>query len=405
MSNSLSRFKPARRAAMQVALAGLCAAASLTIGVPFVGAQVPALPKSPVALNISDPAGDLQLTRSAIDEYVKTHPQLVSKINIVVATAPEMPAKLKAMQGAGRSDIDLVLTGTDFLAAGIEQDLLMKVLPTYAAKFPNLRANYQPAAAKMQELAGDYGVAVVFMPAGPLLEYNPDKVKQVPTTPAELLAWCKANPNKLIYARPANSGPGRTFIMGLPYILGDKDPKDPVKGWDKTWAYLKELNSCIEYYPTGTTAVMKEVGEGSRDMTVTMTGWDLNPRILGIVPKNYKVAPFKGMTWVNDAHYMVIPKGVAPEKVAVILDLMAFLLTPQAQAYTYDKGYFYPGPAVKNVPLSMAPKESQELIKEYGRPEYEGWLKEFPHTQSLPPQAQVEAFRIWDQQVGAQKTK
>jgi len=102
----------------------------------------------------------------------------------------------------------------------------------------------------------------------------------------------------------------------------DKNPKDPVNGWEKTWAYLKDLNSCIEYYPTGTGAVMKELGEGSRDMTVTMTGWDLNPRILGIVPKNYKVAPFKGMTWVNDAHYMVIPKGVAPEKIAVILDLM-----------------------------------------------------------------------------------
>jgi putative spermidine/putrescine transport system substrate-binding protein len=26
------------------------------------------------------------------------------------------------------------------------------------------------------------------------------------------------------------------FLMGLPYILGDKDPKDPEKGWDKTWA-------------------------------------------------------------------------------------------------------------------------------------------------------------------------
>ena len=59
---------------------------------------------------------------------------------------------------------------------------------------------------------------------------------------------------------------------------------------------------------------MKELGEGSRDMTVTMTGWDINPRILGIVPKEYKVAPFKGMTWVNDAHYMVVPKGVAPRE-------------------------------------------------------------------------------------------
>jgi putative spermidine/putrescine transport system substrate-binding protein len=360
---------------------------------------------APVTINISDPAGDLALTQAAIDEYQKKNPDKLAKVNIVRATAPELPGKLKAMQAAGRSDIDLVLTGTDFLAAGIEQGVIIKLLPEYAAKFPNLMANYQPAAAKMQELAQDHGIAVTFMPAGPLLEYNPAKVKQPPTTPQELLAWCKANPNRLIYARPANSGPGRTFIMGLPYILGDKNPKDPVNGWEKTWAYLKELNSCIEYYPTGTGAVMKELGEGSRDITVTMTGWDINPRALGIVPKDFKVTPMKGMTWVNDAHYMVIPKGVAPEKIPVILDLMAYLLTPEAQAYTYDKGYFYPGPAVKNVPLTMAPKESQDVIKEYGRPEYEGWLKEFPHTQSLEAKAQVDAFRIWDQQVGAQKTK
>jgi putative spermidine/putrescine transport system substrate-binding protein len=396
-----------RRTVLRSALVGLYASALIAVGATPLAAQAqaPALPKSPVTINISDPAGNLALTQAAIDEYQKKHPELLAKVNIVRATAPELPAKLKAMQGAGRADIDLVLTGTDFLAAGIDQGLLMKLLPAYSAKFPNLMANYQPAAAKMQELAGEYGIAVVFMPAGPLMEYNPDKVKQVPTTPAELLAWCKANPNKLIYARPANSGPGRTFIMGLPYVLGDSNPKDPVKGWDKTWAYLKELNSCIEYYPTGTGAVMKELGEGSRDMTMTMTGWDINPRVLGIVPKNYKVAPFKGMTWVNDAHYMVIPNGVAPEKVAVILDLMAYLLTPEAQAYTYDKGYFYPGPAVKNVPLTMAPKESQDAIKEFGRPEYEAWIKDFPHTQSLPPSAQVEAFKIWDQQVGASKTK
>ena len=47
----------------------------------------------------------------------------------------------------------------------------------------------------------------------------------------------------------------------------------------------------------------------------------------------------------------------------------------------------------------------QDAIREYGRPEYDHWLKQFPHTQSLEAKAQVEAFRIWDQQVGAQKTK
>src|SRR5689334_1067932 len=398
MKRSSVHSQDRRRAARRITMIAAATAAVFTFGVQGASAQ------SPVTINVVDVAGDLALTQDAIQNFANKNPKLVSKVNFTKAPAPELPGKLKAMQAAGRSDIDLVLTGTDFLAAGIEQGLLLKILPDHAAKFPNLKANYQPAAAKMQELAGDFGIEVAFMPAGPLLEYNPDKVKQVPTTPQELLTWCKANPNRLIYARPANSGPGRTFVMGLPYLLGDKDPKNPAS-WDKTWAYLKDLNTCIEYYPTGTGAVMKEVGEGSRDMTVTMTGWDLNPRILGIVPKDYKVVPFKGMTWVNDAHYMVIPKGVSADKVAAVIGLMQYLLTPEAQAYTYDKGYFYPGPAVKNVTLSMAPKESQEAIKEYGRPEYDKWLTEFPHTQSLPPAAQVEAFRIWDQQVGAQKTK
>ena len=98
-----------------------------------------------------------------------------------------------------------------------------------------------------------------------------------------------------LYARPANSGPGRTFLMGLPYILGDTDPKDPVKGWDKTWAYLKALGENIEYYPTGTGATMKELGEGTRDMIVSTTGWDINPRVLGTVPKEAKVAHAQGL--------------------------------------------------------------------------------------------------------------
>jgi putative spermidine/putrescine transport system substrate-binding protein len=368
-------------------------------------AQSPPLPKSPVAITVVDVAGDLALTQSAIEAYQAKHPELVSKVTFSKAPAPELAGKLKAMQAAGRTDIDLVLTGVGALSAGIDQGLWVKILPDHAAKFPGVLDNYLPAARKMNDLAQNEALVVTFMPAGPLLEYNPAKVKQVPTTPEELLAWCKANPNRFAYARPANSGPGFTFIMGLPYILGDKDPRDPAKGWDKTWAYLKELDSCIEYYTTGTGAVMKELGEGSRDMTVTMTGWDLNPRILGIVPKDFKVTPFKNMTWVNDAHYMAIPKGLPPERLAVVLDLMAYLLTPEAQALTYDKGYFYPGPSVKNVSLSLAPKESQDAIKEFGRPEYEVWLTQFPHVPTLDAKAIVEAYRRWDADIGARKTK
>ena len=227
----------------------------------------------------------------------------------------------------------------------------------------------------------------------------------MPTTADELLAWTRENKNRFLYARPANSGPGRTFIMGLPYILGDSNPKDPMKGWDKTWAYLKAIGENIEYYPSGTGAVMKELGEGSRDMTVTTTGWDINPRVLGVVPKEAKVGAIKGFHWVTDAHYMCVPKGVPNDKLAVLLDLMSFLLTKPQQAYTYDEGYFYPGPAVKGVTLDMAPEESQKAIKEFGRPEYDKLIADNPIETPLDPDQMVLAFRRWDEEVGAAKRK
>lgn len=379
-------------------MAGLAAA-------PGAFAQGLKLPTSPVALSVVDVAGNLALTQKAIENYRKAKPNLVSRTVFTKAPSPELPGKIKAQQAAGRVDIDLVLTGNDALAAGVEQGLWQPILPQHAGALPKLDEIYLEGAAKMQALASGQGVVVTYYPSGPLLEYMPDKVKTVPATAQELLDYTKQNKNRFIYARPANSGPGRTWIMGLPYLLGDSDPKDPVKGWDKTWTYLKALGENVEYYPAGTGAVMKELGEGSRDMTVTTTGWDINPRVLGVVPKEAKVAALKGFHWVADAHYMCIPKGVGDGKLAVLLDLMSFLLGKEQQAYTYDEGYFYPGPAVKGVTLAMAPEESQKAIREFGRPEYEKLIAENPLQTPLDPDKMVVAFRMWDEQVGGAKHK
>ncbi|BAO88816.1 extracellular solute-binding protein [Caballeronia cordobensis] len=387
------------KAGLTVKLAAVCVAVSAAFGMSAARAA------DPVSINIVDVAGNLQLTQKGFEAFKAKHPELVSSITFTNAPAPQLPGKIKAMQAAGRSDIDLVVTGTDALAAGIQQGLWEKLLPENAKAFPGVLDKYAPGPRKMQDIAQGYGLEVTYMPAGPLLEYNPAKVTDVPKTPDQLLAWCKAHPNKLIYARPANSGPGRTFLMGLPYVLGDKDPMDPINGWDKTWAFLKQLNDCIPYYPGGTSAVMKELGEGTRDMTVTVTGWDINPRALGIVPAEFKVAAFDNMTWVNDAHYMVIPKGVPKEKLDVLYKLMNFMLEPAQQALTYDDGYFYPGPAVKDVPLSMAPAKSQEVIQKFGRPEYAKLLADRPHVLPLNAQAMVAAFQKWDREIGAAKTK
>lgn len=382
---------------------GIGAVGLTAFGVRAQGA--PALPSSPVSLNVVDVGGALALLQRSLDGYRAAKVKLVSRVTYSKAPAPELPGKIRAQQDAGRVDIDLVLGGLDVLSAGIDQKLWVPLLPNYAGALPNLDDILQPATTKMQALAQGQAVVVVYTPSGPLLEYMPDKVKTPPTTAEELMAWAKANPNRFLYARPANSGPGRTWIMGLPYILGDKDPKDPAKGWDKTWAYLKELGQSIEYYPAGTGAVMKELGEGSRDMTVSTAGWDINPRVLGVVPKQAKIQTLKGFHWVADAQYMMIPKGVSDAKLAVLFDLIKWVLSPQQQATTYDEGYFYPGPAVKGVTLDMAPADSQAAIKEFGRPEYDKLMAETPIEVPLQPDQMVVAFRIWDEQVGGAKRK
>ena len=387
-------------------LAGLGALAALPAATRAFGAS-PALPSAPVALNIIDVAGNLALTQKAMEAYAAANPKLVSAITFNKATSPELPGKIKAEQDAGRLDIDMVLSDTDALSAGIAQDLWVKLVPDHADALPKLDDIYLPAANKMQALSQGYGVTVTYYPSGPLLEYMPDQVAEadVPKTAQALLDWAKANPNKFIYARPANSGPGRTFIMGLPYILGDKDPMDPEKGWDKTWAYLQELGKYIEYYTTGTGALMKELGEGTRAMTVTTTGWDINPRVLGTVPEEAKVGKIDGFHWVADAHYMIVPKGISDDKLAVLLNLMSYMLTPEAQAYTYDEGYFYPGPAVKDVPITMAPQESQDAIKQFGRPEYADWIANNPIEVPLDPLTMVKAFDLWDKKIGGDQIK
>jgi putative spermidine/putrescine transport system substrate-binding protein len=362
-------------------------------------------PLSPVSLNIIDVAGNLALTQRALEAYRAAKPNFVSRLTFTQSPAPELPAKIKAQQNANRVDIDLVLTGTDALAAGIEQGLWVELLPAHARDLPKLDEIYLPAAAKMQTLARGQGVVVTYYPSGPLLEYMPDRVAKPPKTAEELLAWSKENQDRFMYARPANSGPGRTFLMGLPYLLGDADPSDPKTGWDKTWSFLKALGDNIEYYPSGTGATMKELSEGSRDMIASTTGWDINPRVLGIVPKEAKVIALGGMHWVADAHYMCVPKGVADDKLAVLFDLMSYLLQPKSQAYAYDKGYFYPGPAVKDVPLSMAPQESQDALKEFGRPEYDEMIASRPIELPLPADAMVAAFKLWDERVGGSKRK
>ncbi|MGH6653778.1 MAG: extracellular solute-binding protein [Actinocrinis sp.] len=384
----------------------LAACGAPSSGTSAAASSAPSLaatPSKPVTLNILDVAGNLALTKPAIEAFKSQNPQIVSGVTYSTGTAPQLSSKIQAQQQGGNLQTHLVLTGTDGLAAGIKLALWQNLKTYYDSFFPGLMSNYQSAAASMATLAQDQGIELVWYPSGPLLEYNPAKVATVPDSTDALLDWAKANPGKFQYAQPRNSGPGRTWLMGLPYLLGDSDPSDPTNGWAKTWAYLTELNKYVSQYPTGTSATMKNIAAGTVDIIASTTGWYINGRAIGTVPAAVKVAKFKTFTWVTDAQYGVIPRGVSNDELIACLRLLAWILTPAQQAVTYDKGYFYPGPAVKNVPLSTAPAASQATIAQYGVPDFDSWMTQYPMKNSLPADAQVTAFDLWDKNIGSTK--
>jgi len=58
-----------------------------------------------------------------------------------------------------------------------------------------------------------------------------------------LLDWAKARLGRFEYGQPANPGPSRTFPMGLPYLLGDKNQRTRLTVGTRFGAYPLELGN------------------------------------------------------------------------------------------------------------------------------------------------------------------
>jgi putative spermidine/putrescine transport system substrate-binding protein len=372
----------------------------LALGVVLAGAWTPAAAQQPITLSIIDVAGDLASVQVILDNYKKAFPNKVKEIKIQRAPAPELPAKIKAQQDAGRVDINLILTGQDAGSVLGANNQLIKLFPTYDKLFPKDELNEEGKA--LQDEGEGFLLPSVVNAGGPVFIYNPKKVEKPPKTADQLLAWAKANPGKFIYARPANSGPGRSILAGIPWILKDKNPKDPEKGWDKAWAYLKELGKYIEYYPTGTLFTLREFANEQRWMIAGIMEWDMKPRAEGVVPPDAKITILENTTFVIDGHYWAIPKGVPQNEIDVILDVMKFMRRVDQQVLTYKA---FIGPSIKAATLDKAPVDIQKYVKEFWRPEYDQIGKTWKTTAQLPLKPLTYAMDRWDREVGAAQIK
>jgi len=362
----------------------------------------PASAQQPITISIIDNGGDLASTGVIIENYKKAFPNKVKEIRIQRGPAPETPAKIKAQQDAGRADINLVLTGQDAGSVLAANKQLIELFPRYDKMFP--RDELTDAAKILQDAGGGCLMPTVTSPGGPVFIYNPNKVKNPPKTASELLAWVKANPKKFFYARPANSGPGRSIMCGFSWILGDKAPMDPEKGWDKAWAFMKELGKYIEYYPTGTLFTLREFAQEQRWMIPGIMEWDMKPRGEGVIPPESKITILENTTFIVDGHYWGIPKGVPQNEVEVLLDLMKYMRRVDQQVLTWKA---FIGPSIKAATLDKAPADIRDYVKEFWRPEYDqiGPGKKYKMASQLDFKGLTYAMERWDREIGAQQIK
>ncbi len=374
----------------------------LALGLVLGGLGSPAAAQQPITISIIDVGGDLASTGVIIENYKKAFPNKVKEIKIQRAPAPELPAKIKAQQDAGRADINLILTGQDAGSVLAANQQLVKLFPTYDKMFP--KDELKDEAKILQDEGGGFLIPTVVNSGGPVFIYNPKKVQKPPKTAAELLEWAKANPKRFLYARPANSGPGRSIMCGLPFILGDKGPMSPENGWDKAWAYMKELGKYMEYYPTGTLFTLREFAQEQRWMIAGIMEWDMKPRAEGVIPEDSEITVLDNTTFIIDGHYWAIPKGVPQNEVEIILDMMKFMRQVDQQVLTYKA---FIGPSIKAATLDKAPGEIRDYVKKFWRPQYNeiGPGKKYKMASQLPFKELTYAMDRWDREIGAQQIK
>ncbi len=364
-------------------------------------ADLPAKPSKPVSLNIIDGGGKVAVA-TAIDAFVKANPDVISSVSWESTSEGDIAGALKPQVDSGNLKVDLVITGSSGLAAGMASNLWLPIAKDYSDRLGNM-ANFIQPAKDLQALTEGYGVNVVWCYCGPTIEYNPKVVTgDLPKTTDELLTWASKNPGKFGYARPANSGVGRTFLLSLPYILGDKDPNDPKNGWDKTWDYLEKLGKYIDNYPTSTGQSMENLANGTWTLMPSSAGWDVGPRARGQVPASMEGYVLENTTWVMDPNYALVPRGVSDDKLSALLLLIDYLISAEGNASAGSDGQYIPGIVVDNVDQSKVPAATKELLATYGR----DWFStEFEKSKYVTPPGQdvvVEALDMWDRRIGAQ---
>jgi putative spermidine/putrescine transport system substrate-binding protein len=387
---------------------GATAVIALLLGVASAGAgaQPATLERGSqgVTLTVLDAGGVLSFTRPIIEAFQRSHPNLVDELKFEQAPSTDAVGRIRVQQAAGQALTDLVVGGGDVVGGGIRENVWQRILPVQERRLANT-GRYTAQAKQLQTLTNGFAITVATEYQGPVLSFDPARV-QLPArlTAQQLLAWARAHPKRFTYARPPSSGPGRHFLMALPYILGDKNPRDP-SGWRRTWRYLEQLHEYVAPYPSSTSESLRGLAQQNYDLVISTVGWDLGMRAQGVHPLSYRVASFgvgrKNARWMVAGHYAMVPRGITGRRLDAVLRLLNFMLRPNQQVKMYAAQMkSQPGPAVKDVSVANASRETRAAIAKTDRPLYDALFGRVRTAAELEAATLAVALDRWEREIG-----
>ena len=217
------------------------------------------------------------------------------------------------------------------------------------------------------------------------LAYNPDLVKDVPNSYAELVEWTKKNPKKFGYNGIKGGMSGVAFVTGWVYAFGgdgDKLMKGPYDAaskasWDKALGDLKSFNTNVVITP-GNAGTLDMLNRGEIAMGPVWVDMFYSWMNEGKLPPNMKlklVSP--GMP--GQPMYYAVPAKSGQQQLAE--KFIALATSPDVQAEGIVKRFnWYPGIDAQYLQGKLNPADWQKLFADITPNDLAQKGKPFPIT-------------------------
>lgn len=324
---------------------------SLLLSAMAVGLLAAPLPAGAQTLTVIT-AGDQNMVDYVRDflgpQFEKTHPGV--KV-VSVGTGPgdagsqKIYEKLAAQKSAGSNawDVDVMVIHQKMAGQMVNEQMLLP----YKDKIDTGKLATSQVASNALG-ANVTGYVIPMFQSQTAIAYNPDLVKDVPGSYADLIEWTKKNPKKFGYNGIKGGMSGVAFVAGWVYAFGgdaDKLMKGPYDGatkaaWDKLLGDLKSFNQNVVITP-GNAGTLDMLNRGEIAMGPVWVDMFYTWMADGKLPPNMKLKLISpGMP--GQPMYYAIPSKAANAKLAE--DFIALATSPEVQAEGIVKKFnWYPG--------------------------------------------------------------